>query len=156
MKYLNTSSKKHFEVLSDFISSQFTRQCPLGIPTQPTLHPCYTSSPDIPHQDSYSNEELKGVTLEEPLYIIPKIEVNQLHHHTRAYLKSLCQIPIIYEIWIYQVSQRRTQPYGDGETLKYRIDDIIIDKIYGICHPIIDIAHSNTFEDPKLWNLMYF
>ena len=83
-------SKNTFEVPFDLFSSQ--------IPIQPTPNPSHTSSPDIPHQDSSSNEELQGVSLEEPLYLIPKTEVNQLCRHTRAYLKSLGQIPIIYQI----------------------------------------------------------
>ena len=58
VKYLATSSKKSFKVPSNFISPQFTRQYPLDIPTQPTLDPSYTSSPDIPHQDSSLNKEL--------------------------------------------------------------------------------------------------
>jgi hypothetical protein len=44
--------------------------------------------------------------------------------------------------------QKRTQPYDDGETLTSSIDDLIIDAIYEIRQPIIDIAHSETFEDP--------
>ena len=82
------------------------------------------------------------------MYLISKAEVNQLRHHTRAYLKSLGQIPIIYEIPRSRFSQRRTQPYGDGETLTSNIDDLIIDTISEIHQPIIDIAHSETFEDP--------
>ena len=91
-------SENTFEVPFDFISSQTTKRYALDIPTQPTLDPSYTSSPDIPHQDSSSDEEIWGVSSEEPLYLIPKTEVNRLHHHTRAYLKSLGQIPIIYQI----------------------------------------------------------
>ncbi|CAF4436020.1 unnamed protein product, partial [Adineta steineri] len=106
------------------------KQYPLNIPIQTTLDPYYTSSPDIPHQESSSNEELQSVYSEEPLYLIPKTEVNQLRRHTRAYLK-------------------RTQPYGDGETLTSNIDDLIIDTISDIRQPIIDIAHSKTFEDPE-------
>ena len=103
-------SKNTFEVPFDFISSQTTRWYPPEIPIQPTIDPSYTSSPDIPHQDSYSNEEVWGVSSEKPFYLIPKTEVNQLRHHTRAYLKSLGQIPIIYQIPRYRFSQRRTQP----------------------------------------------
>ena len=57
-------SKNTFEVPFDLILSQFTGRYPLEIPTQPTLDLSCTFSPNIPHQDSYSNEELKGVTLE--------------------------------------------------------------------------------------------
>ena len=124
------------------------KRYPLDIPTQPTLDPSYTSSPDIPHQDFYSNEEIWAVSSKEPLYLIPKTEVNQLHHHTWAHLKYLGQIPIIYQIPRSQFSQRRTQPYGGGETLTSSIDDLIIDTIFEKCQPIIDISHSETFEDP--------
>jgi len=93
----------------------------------------YTSSPDIPLQDSSSNEELRGVFSKEPLHLIPKTKVNQLRHHTQSYLKSLGQIPIIYQIPRSGVSQRRTQPYGDDETLTSRLDDLIIDTISEIC-----------------------
>ena len=99
VKDSSTASKKHFEVPSDFISSQFPGRYPPKIPTQPTIDPSYTSSPDIPqqdssspdipHQDSYSNKELQDVSSEEPLYLILKSEVN---------LKSLRQIPIRYQI----------------------------------------------------------
>ncbi|CAF4427550.1 unnamed protein product, partial [Adineta steineri] len=102
---------------------------------------------DIPHQDSSSNEELQGISSEDPLYLIPKIEVNQLSHHTRAYLKSLGQIPIIYQIPRSRFAQRTTQPYSDGETLTSSIDDLIIDTLSEIHQPIIDIAHFETFED---------
>ena len=145
VKYSGTSSKKPFEVPFDLISSQLTRRYPPNIPTQPTIDPSYTSSPDIPHQDSSSNEELQGVSFEEPLYLIPKTEFNQFHRHTWAYLKSLVQIPIIYQISISWVSHRRTQPYGDSETLTSSIEDFIIDTISEISQPIIDISHSKTF-----------
>ncbi|CAF4208609.1 unnamed protein product, partial [Adineta steineri] len=117
------------------------------IPIQTTPDSSYTPSPDIPHQDSSSNEELRGFSSTEPLYLIPKTEVNQLHRHTRAYLKSLVQIPIIYQIPRSRFSQRRTQPYGDGETLTSIIYDLIIDTIYDICQPIIVISHSETSVD---------
>ena len=90
-------SKNTFEVPFDFISSQSIERYPPNIPIQLTLDPSYTSSLDIPHQDSSSDEELQGVSSDKPLYLIPKTKVNQLRHHTRAYLKSLCQIPIIYK-----------------------------------------------------------
>ena len=135
-------SKNTFEVPFNFISSQTIEGYHPEIPLQPTLDPFYTSSPKIPNQDSSSNEELQGVSSKELLYLISKIEVNQLRHHTRAYLKSLGQIPIIYEIPRSQFSQRRTQPYSDSETLTSTIDDLIIDSISEIHQPIIDIAHS--------------
>ena len=89
--------KNTFDVPFDFISSQSLLRYPFDIPMQPTPDLSYTSSRDIPHQYSSSNEELWGVSYEEPFYIIAKIEVNQLHRHTWAYLKSLGQIPIIYQ-----------------------------------------------------------
>jgi hypothetical protein len=141
-------SNNTFEVPFDFISSQTIKGYPPKIPIQPTPYPSYTSSLDIPNQDSSSNEEFEGVSFEKPLYLIPKTEVNQLHCHTRAYLKSLGQIPIIYQIPRSRFSQRRTQPYDDCETLKFKINNLIIDTISEIHQPIIDIAHSETFEDP--------
>ena len=65
-------SKNTFEVPFDFISSQTIEGYPPEIPIEPTLNPSYTSSPDIPNQDSSSNKELQGVSFEEPLYLIPK------------------------------------------------------------------------------------
>ena len=135
-------SKNTFEVPFYLISSQ--------IPIQPTPDPFYTSSPDIPHQNSSSNEELRGVSSEEPLYCIPKTKVNQLRHHTQAYLKSLNQIPIRYQIPRSRFSQRSNQPYSNGETLTSNIGDLIIDTISEIRQPIIDITHSETSEDPEL------
>ena len=76
------ASKKHFEVPYYFISSQFTGEYPPEIPTQPTLDPSYTSSPEIPNKESSSNKELQGVSFEEPLYLFLKTEVNQLGRHT--------------------------------------------------------------------------
>ena len=93
VEHPSIDSKNTFKVSFDFIE-----RYPPNILIQPTPDPSYTSSPDIPHQDSSSNEELQGVSSEEPLYLIPKTEVNQLRHHTRAYLKSLGQIPIIHKI----------------------------------------------------------
>ena len=88
-------SKNTLEVPFDFSSSQTIEGYHPKIPIQPTLDLSYTSSPDIPKQDSSSNKELQAVSSEEPLYLISKTEVNQLRHHTRAYLKSLGQIPNI-------------------------------------------------------------
>ena len=82
MEHLENDSKNTFEVPFDFISSQSIERYPPNIPTQPTLDPSYTSSSDIPHQDSSSNKELLGVSFEEPFYLIPNTEVNQLHRHT--------------------------------------------------------------------------
>ena len=152
IKDSTTSSKKPFKVSYDVISSQFTRWYPPEIPAQPTPDPSCTSSPDIPHQESSSNEDIQGVSSEEPLYLIPKTKINQIHRHTRAYLKCLGQIPIIYQIPISQVSQRRTQPYGDGETLTSSIDDLIIDIISKIHQFITYIGYSMTFEDLAFFN----
>ena len=82
MEHPTIDSKNTFEVPFDLISSQSTEQYPSEIPIQPTPDPSYTSSPDISHQDSSSNKELQGVSSEKPLYLIPKIEVNQLRRHT--------------------------------------------------------------------------
>jgi hypothetical protein len=66
-----TDSNKPFKVPFDFIPSQFIERYTPEIPTQSTPDPSYTYSPDMPHQDSSSNEGLRGVTSEEPLYLIP-------------------------------------------------------------------------------------
>ena len=70
-------SKNTFKVPFDF-----DEHYPLEIPIQLTPDLSYTSSPNIPNQDCSSNEELQGVSSEEPLYLIPKTEVNQLRRHT--------------------------------------------------------------------------
>ena len=57
-------SNNTFKVPFDFISSQTIEGYPPKIPIQPTPNPSYTSSPDIPHQDSSSNEEIQGVSSE--------------------------------------------------------------------------------------------
>ena len=44
--------KNTFEVPFDFISSQSIERYPPNILIQPTLDPSYTSSLDIPHQES--------------------------------------------------------------------------------------------------------
>ena len=151
LKDPTTTSKKSFGVPFDFIASQYTRRYPPKIPTQPTPYPSYTHSPNTPnpHQDSSSNKGLRGVTLEEPLYHIPNTEVDQLHHHIWAYLKSIPQIPIIYQIPRSRASQRRTQPYGDDETLISNIDDLIINTIFDIRQPITTIAQSEISKDPQ-------
>ena len=68
----------------DFPTFEFSGRYSPQIPSQSTLDPTYTSSPDTPdpHQDSSSNEELQGVTPEETLYRIPNTEVDHLHRHT--------------------------------------------------------------------------
>ena len=65
-------SKNTFKVPFYFISSQTIEGYHPEIPIQPMLDPSYTSSPDIPNQDSSSNKELQGVSSEELLYLISK------------------------------------------------------------------------------------
>ena len=131
----------------DFLTFEFYGRYTPQIPSK------YT--PD-PHQDSSLNEELRGVTLEEPLYHIPNTEVDQLHHHTRVYLMSIGQIPIICQIPRYHFSQRRTQSYSEDETLTSSIDDLIIDTILKIRQPIATIVHSEIQEDPEFHNFLDF
>ena len=78
------TSKRSFELPFDFITSQHTGRYPLDIPTPTILDLTYTSSPNTPtqHQDSCSNEEIRGVTPKEALYHVPNTEFDQLHHHT--------------------------------------------------------------------------
>ena len=137
MEHPTIDSKNSFKVRFDLISSQTTKRYPTEIPIQPTLDPSYTCSPD-----SSSKEELQGISSKEPLYLIPTTKFNQMCLHTRAYLNYLGQIPIIYQIPRSQFSQRRTEPYGDSETLTSNIDDLIIDTISEIHQPITKIDHS--------------
>lgn len=125
------SSNKYFELSANFISFQHAEGYPPNFPTQNTLDPSYTSSPDSPtkNQDSSFNEEIRGLTPEEPLYNVRNSEVDQLRRCTRAYLKYIGELPIIYQISRSQTSKRRTQPYNEDETLISNIDDIIIDTI---------------------------
>ena len=62
VEYPATNSKNPFKVPFHFISSQSIERYPPDIPKQPTPNLSYTSSVDSPHQDSYSNEELRGVS----------------------------------------------------------------------------------------------
>jgi hypothetical protein len=87
------------------------------------------------------NEEIHGVTLEELAFLVPNNEVNQLCRHTCPYLKSISQVPAIYQIPRARSSQRRTRPYGENETLAATIDDVIIDTISEIRDPIATIEH---------------
>ena len=77
-------------------SGRYTRK----LPSRSTPDPIYTSSPDTPNPntESPSDEEIRGVTPEEPMFLVPNNEVNQLRRHARAYLKSIDQIPTIYQI----------------------------------------------------------
>ena len=89
-------SHKTLEFPTYNLSGGYTRK----FPSRSTPNPIYTSSPDTPNpnMEPPSNEELRGVTLKEPMFLIPNNEVNQLRRHTRAYLKSIGQIPTIYQI----------------------------------------------------------
>ena len=142
----------------DFPTFDFSGRYSSHIPSQSTSNPTYTSSLKTldPNQDSSSNEELWGVTLEDPLYHIPNNEVGQLHHHTQAYIKSISQIPIIYQIPRYHATQKRNQPYGEDETLTSSIDDLFINTISKIKKPIATIAELETEEYPKFHNLLDF
>ena len=139
---------------------EFPTYDPSGIYTphilsRSTLDPTYTSSPDTPNpnSNSSSNKELPGVTPNEPMFLIPNNEVNHLHRHTCAYLKSIGQIPTIYQIPRARSSQRRTEPYGDNETLAATIDDLIIYTISKIRDPIETIENQ---EDPEFPNFLNF
>ena len=94
------------------------------------------------------------------MYHIAKIEVDQLCHHTQAYLKFIGKILTIYHIPRSRASERITQLYSDDETLTSNIDDLIIDTISKIRQPIIlkllktlwifkEILHSSTFLKHK-------
>ena len=89
-------SHKTLEFPTYDLSGRYTPK----FPSRSTPDPIYSSSLDTPNpnMESPSNEELCGVTLEELVFIIPNNEANKLHRHTRAYLKSISQIPIIYQI----------------------------------------------------------
>ncbi|CAF4256402.1 unnamed protein product, partial [Adineta steineri] len=93
------------------------------------------------------------VSPEEPIFLVPNNKVNQLRRHTRAYLKSIGQIPAIYQIPRARSSQRRTRPYGENETLAATIDDLIIDTICLIKDPIETIEHQGETIFP---NFLYF
>jgi len=81
--------------------------------------------------------------------LIPNNEVNQLRRHTRAYLRSISQIPAIYQIPRARSSQRRTRPYYENETLDATIDDLIIDIIFEIRYPIATIEHQGDTRFPN-------
>jgi hypothetical protein len=142
----------------DFITFEFYERYSPQIHSQSTPGPTYTSSPETAslHQDYSLNKELLGVTLEDPLYVIPNTKVDQLRHHTLAYLKSIDVIPIIYQIPRSCASQKMTQPFGEDKTLKPSIDDLIIDRISEIQQSIATIAQSETQEDLEFHNFLYF
>ena len=83
------------------------------------------------------------------MFLVLNNEVNQLCRHTRAYLKSLGQIPAIYQISRARSSQRRTQPYDENETLDANIDDLIIDTISEIKDSIATIENQEATEFPN-------
>ena len=103
--------------------------------------------------DSSLNEENHGGTLDQLVFLIPNNEVNQLHQHTRAYLQSIGQIPVIYQIPRARSSHRGTQPYSENETLASTIDDLIIDTISKIREPITTTENQ---EDPEFQNFLDF
>ena len=86
------------------------------------------------------------------MFLVPKNEVNQLHRHTHAYLKSIGQIPTICQIPRARSSKRRTRPYGENETLTGTIDDLIIDTIFEIRDPIATIENQEDTEFPNFLN----
>ena len=90
------------------------------------------------------------------MHQIPNNEVDNLCQHTRAYIQSIGHIPIVYQIPRSRTSQKRTQPYGENETLASSIDDLIIDTISKIRQSITTISHYETKEYPKLQNILDF
>ncbi|CAF4356329.1 unnamed protein product, partial [Adineta steineri] len=133
-------SHKTLEFPTYDLSGRYTPK----FPSRSTPNPIYTSSPNTPNPNtqSPSNEELRGVTPEEPLFLVPNNE-------------SIGQIPTIYQIPRAQSSQRRTQPYGENETLAATINDLIIDSISEIIDPIKTIDYQgetrflNFLDFPK-------
>ena len=67
-----------FDKPLDFPTFDFSGIYSPHIPSQSTLDPTYTSSPETPdpNQDSSLNEELCGVTLEAHVYRIPNNKVD--------------------------------------------------------------------------------
>ena len=150
----NSHSSKPLEFPTFDPSERFSTH----IPSQSTPDLTYTSSPETsnPNTDPSLNEELRGVTLEEPMFRISNNEVNHLCRKTYAYLQSIGQIPIIYQIPRDCTSYSRTQPYGENEKLASNIDDLIIDTISTIRQPIASISHSKNQEDPEFQNFLDF
>ena len=62
-----------------------------NFPSRSTPVPTYISSLDTPNPnpESPSKEELRGVTPDDPMFLVPNKEVNQLRRHICAYLKSI-------------------------------------------------------------------
>ena len=72
----NSLSNKPLE----FLTVDPSRRYSPHIPSQSTLDPTYTSSPETPNpnMDPSLNEELHGVNPDEPVFLIPNNEVNHL------------------------------------------------------------------------------
>ena len=70
-------SNKTLEFPTYDLSKRYTQK----FPSRSTLDLIYTSSPDTPNPNLEfpSNEELRGVTPEEPMFLVPNNEVNQLY-----------------------------------------------------------------------------
>ena len=83
------------------------------------------------------------------MFLVPNKDVNQLCRHTHAYLKSISQIPAINQIPRGRSFQRRTQPYGENETLVATIGDLITDTISDIRVLIETIEHQEDTEFPN-------
>ena len=58
------------------LSGRYTQK----FPSRSTPDPIYTSSPDTPNPNtkSPSDEEIHGVTPEDPMFLVPNNDVNQL------------------------------------------------------------------------------
>ena len=69
-------SHKTLEIPTYDLSGRYIQK----FPSRSSPNPIYTSSPDTPNPntESPSNEELRGVTLEEPVFLVLNNEVNQL------------------------------------------------------------------------------
>ena len=70
-------SNKTLEFPTYDLSRRYTRK----FPSRSTPDLIYTSSPDTPNPntESPSDEAIHGVTPEEPVFLVPNNEVNQLH-----------------------------------------------------------------------------
>ena len=90
------------------------------------------------------------------MFQISNNKVNQLCQHTRAYLQSISQILVIYQIPRAQTSHRRTKPYDENETLASSIDNLIIDTISKIREMLETIAHSENQEYLEFQNFLDF
>ena len=142
----------------EFLNLRPSRWYSPHIPSQSTPDLTYTSSPETLNRNLNPSlkEELHGVTPEETVYWIPNNEVDQLHWHTHAYLQSIGQIPIVYQIPRSCTPHRSIQPYGENKTLASSIDDLIIDIISEIIQPIVSISHSKSKEDLEFQNILDF